>query len=212
MTALTEIKGTGAPFHRALAGRGITELEQLAGADFHELLALHGVGLKGLNRLNDALSERGLDAMNGVVAPKSSSTRTKADLKTKPTGQSPGDWIESLPWPRRVEQGRALLEIFHEATGVEPVMWGPSIVGYGHLHYRHETGREGDTARVGFSPRKAAISLYGLQGDDGAQELLDRLGPHRSGAGCIYVTRLDAVDQDVLRELIVCGWESDPAG
>jgi hypothetical protein len=91
-------------------------------------------------------------------------------------------------------------------------MWGPSIVGYGHLRYRYETGREGDTARVGFSPRKAAISLYGLQGDDGAQDLLDRLGPHRRGAGCVYVTRLDAVDQDVLRELIVRGWESDPAG
>ncbi|MBD2761926.1 DUF1801 domain-containing protein [Kocuria sp. cx-116] len=211
MTALTEIKGTGAPLHRALAERGITELEQLAGADFQELLALHGVGLKGLNRFNDALGEQGLEPMSGVVAPKSSTTTTKADVKTKPSEQSAEDWIESLPWPRRVEQGRALLEIFHEATGVEPVMWGPSIVGYGHLHYRHETGREGDTARVGFSPRKAAISLYGLQGDDVARELLDRLGPHRRGAGCIYVTALDAVDQDVLRELIVRGWESTRA-
>ncbi|WP_345311784.1 DUF1801 domain-containing protein [Kocuria gwangalliensis] len=211
MTALTEIKGTGAPLRRALAERGITELEELAGADFHELLALHGVGLKGLNRLNDALGERGLEAMSGVVAPEFTTTTTEADLKTKPTGQSPKDWIESLPWPRRVEQGRALLEIFHEATGVEPVMWGPSIVGYGHLHYRHETGREGDTARMGFAPRKAAISLYGLQDGDGAQDLLDHLGPHRRGTGCVYLTRLDAVDQDVLRELIVRGWESAQA-
>lgn len=211
MTALTEIKGTGAPLHRALAERGITDLEQLAGADFQELPALHGVGLKGLNRLNHALGERGLEPMRGVVAPEPATRTTTAEVKTKPTGQSPAEWIESLPWPRRVEQGRQLLAIFGEVTGVEPVMWGESIVGYGTFHYRYETGREGDTARVAFSPRKAAVSLYGLQGADGAQDLLDRLGPHRRGASCVYVTKLEQIDHDVLRALIGRGWAAESA-
>ena len=211
MTALTEIKGTGAPLRRALAERGITELEQLAGADFQELLALHGVGLKGLNRLNDALGERGLEPMSGVVAPRPTARTIAADVKTKPTGQSPQEWIDSLPWPRRVAQGRQLLEIFQEVTGAEPVMWGESIVGYGTFHYRYETGREGDTARVAFSPRKAAISLYGLQSGHGAQELLDRLGPHKRSVSCVYVTTLDQIDHNVLRELIARGWASESA-
>lgn len=211
MTALTEIKGTGAPLHRALAAQGITELEQLAGADFQELLALHGVGLKGLNRLNDALGEKGLEPMSGVVEPKPATRTIQADVKTKPSEQSAEEWIESLPWPRRVEQGKELLKIFREVTGAEPVMWGESIVGFGHYHYRYETGREGDTAQVAFSPRKAAISLYGLQSGDGAQELLDRLGPHKRSVSCVYVTKLDQVDHDVLRELIARGWVADSA-
>lgn len=209
MTALTEIKGTGAPLHRALAEQGITELEQLAGADFQKLLALHGVGLKGLNRINDALGEKGLEPMSGVVAPKATTRTIQADVKTKPSERSPEEWIESLPWPRRVEQGKELLEIFREVTGAEPVMWGESIVGYGHFHYRYETGREGDTAQVAFSPRKAAISLYGLQSGDGAEGLLDRLGPHKRSVSCVYVTKLDQVDHDVLRELIARAWVSD---
>lgn len=211
MTAVTEIKGTGAPLHRALAEQGITEVEQLAGADFRALLALHGVGLKGLGRLNAALVERGLEPMSGVVEPRPTASTYRADTKTKPTERSPEEWIDSLPWPRRVAQGRELLEIFREVTGAQPVMWGPSIVGYGHFHYRYESGREGDTARVGFSPRKAAISLYGLQSGEGTAELLNRLGPHRRGVGCVYVTKLEQVDHSVLRELIARGWVADAA-
>lgn len=135
----------------------------------------------------------------------------RADLKTTPRDDSPQQWIDSLPWPRRVAQGRELLRTFHKVTGAEPVMWGDSMVGYGDLHYRYDTGREGHVARVAFSPRKAAISLYGLQRGRDAHELLDRLGPHRRGVGCVYVTRLGALDQYVLRELVLRGWESDAA-
>jgi hypothetical protein len=88
-------------------------------------------------------------------------------------------------------------------TGEPPVLWGTSIVGFGTYHYRYESGREGDSALVGFSPRKGNLVLY-LSGGfaDRHQKLLDELGPHKTGKGCLYLKRLEAVDQALLRELI----------
>ena len=81
-------------------------------------------------------------------------------------------------------------------------MWGPSMIGFGAVHYRYATGREGDMFAVGLSPRKAALTVYLGEGFDGREELLTRLGPHTTGRACLYLKRLDAVDLDVLRELI----------
>lgn len=89
-----------------------------------------------------------------------------------------------------------------EATGDTATMWGSSIVGFGSKHYRYDSGREGDWMIVGFSPRKAQLSLYGLKDAEGASALLEQLGPHSAGAGCVYVKRLDAIDEGVLRALI----------
>lgn len=119
---------------------------------------------------------------------------------------SPRRWIEGLPTARRVDEGLRLLQIFGEVTGEEATMWGPSIVGYGHHHYVYDSGREGDTCRVGFSPRASAISLYGLLGVPGGEQLLERLGPHRAGKGCLYVTSLRRVDEHVLAELVGAAW------
>lgn len=85
-------------------------------------------------------------------------------------------------------------------------MWGPSIVGFGRYHYRYATGREGEAPAVGFSPRKSSLSLYGLTYGPESLELLGRLGKHRTGAGCLYVNKLDDVDVAVLEDLIRRGY------
>src|SRR5690606_39770254 len=92
--------------------------------------------------------------------------------------------------------------IFEETTGYEAKMWGPSIIGFGKYHYVYETGHEGDAPLVGFSPRKAKISLYIKTGDPEIDGLLDSLGKHTSGKACVYVNKLDDIDIDVLKEMI----------
>lgn len=130
---------------------------------------------------------------------------------TEPTEVPPRDWIESLPWPRRVTEGRELLALFTAETGTEPVMWGPSIVGYGTAHYRYDSGREGDWMRVGFSPRKAAISLYGLQYYGSNADRIVELGKVRLGAGCVYVNKLADIDLAALRGLVAHAWSESLA-
>lgn len=132
------------------------------------------------------------------------------DLRTHPTDISPEDFVAGLSPQRRVDDGRTLLELFGAVTGEPAVMWGPSMIGYGAFHYRYATGREGDTFRLGFSPRKAAVSLYGLQGHPRSEELLGRLGKHRTGASCVYVNKLADIDPDVLRELVSHAWACEP--
>ena len=122
---------------------------------------------------------------------------------TAPTDEDPQDYLAALDSERRREEGRALLELFRDATGAEPVMWGPSMVGYGTMHYRSPSGAtEGHWMRVGFSPRKAKLSLYGLQGHPRSEELLERLGRHTLGVGCVYALRLEHLDVGVLTELV----------
>lgn len=130
----------------------------------------------------------------------------------RPGPLSPREWIEGLPTARRVEDGLRLLKTFGDVTGEVAAMWGPSIVGYGHSHYIYDSGREGDTCRVGFSPRASALSLYGLLGIPGEEQFLERLGPHKVGKGCLYVTRLARVDEQVLREMIAAGWAHSSEG
>lgn len=122
--------------------------------------------------------------------------------KTKPTDTDVIAFLSGVEPAVRREDGLALLDIFREATGVEPKMWGPSIVGFGTHHYVYASGREGDTAAAGFSPRKAQISLYLLPGVDHYEDDLRRLGKHTTGKGCIYVKRLSDIDLDVLREMV----------
>lgn len=126
--------------------------------------------------------------------------------KTRPTDDPVLEFLQAVEPARRRAQGLELLEIFSQETGAEPRLWGPSIVGFGHLRYTYPTGHSGEMARVGFSPRKAALTLYGLTLYGSNADLLERLGKHRVGKGCLYVTRLEDVDLDVLRQLIRRGW------
>lgn len=126
--------------------------------------------------------------------------------KTKPTGASVEAFFSTITPDRRRDEARRVCKLMTELTGEQPVMWGNAIVGFGHRHYRYASGREGDTCRVGFSARKAATVLYLSCDLDQYQSILDRLGQHERGVGCLYINRLDAVDGDVLRELIRTAW------
>ena len=123
--------------------------------------------------------------------------------KTLQTGADAEAFIAAVPNDARREDARTLCGLLADWTGEPPFMWGRSIVGFGSYRYRYESGREGTAALVGFSPRKANLVVYLVGGiGDRYPELLERLGPHRTGKGCLYVKRLDDVDRDVLRELV----------
>ncbi len=119
---------------------------------------------------------------------------------------SPGEFIESVEPPARREEARQLLALFADATGADSFMLGPTIVGFGLYTYRYPTGHGGQTCRVGFSPRKGAISLYGIKDVPGLADALDGLGPHTEGAGCVYVKRLSQIDLGVLRTLVAASF------
>ena len=125
-----------------------------------------------------------------------------AENKTQKTGASVGEFLASVENKRRREDGFTVLKIMQEITGLEPEMWGPSIIGFGSYHYKYESGREGDIFLTGFSPRKQSMSLYIMDGFDGCEDLLSKLGKHRKGASCLYINKLADVNMDVLSELV----------
>lgn len=131
-----------------------------------------------------------------------------AEPKTKPTDASVPDFLDSAATPRRREEGHSLARIFAEVTGADPVMWGPSIVGYGSFLYVSPTNprTRGTWFKTGFSPRKAQLTFYGLKDLPAADAVLPRLGTYTVGAGCIYAKKLEDLDPDVLRELIAIAW------
>ena len=130
-----------------------------------------------------------------------------AENKTQKTGASVDEFLASVENRTRREDGFRLLQMMQEVTGLEPEMWGPSMVGFGDYHYRYESGREGDIFLTGFSPRKQSLSLYIMAGFDAYEGLLSRLGKHRMGASCLYINKLADVDMDVLRELVLQSFE-----
>ena len=136
-----------------------------------------------------------------------------AENKTQPTDANVEEFLESATPDRRREDGLALAEIFRDVTGDEPVLWGPSIVGYGSYRYESPSDpkRFGDWPKTGFSPRKSALTIYGLKDTAEGAALLPQLGKYTEGAGCIYVKRLDEVDPDVLRKLIAIAWSRGDA-
>ncbi|RJT85248.1 DUF1801 domain-containing protein [Cryobacterium melibiosiphilum] len=127
-----------------------------------------------------------------------------AENKTQPTDVSVADFLEAATPARRRADGLALAEIFHDVTGEDPVLWGPSIVGYGIFHYVSPANprTQGDWMKTGFSPRKAQLSIYGLKDTPEGAALLPQLGTFTEGAGCVYVRKLDDIDLEVLRRLI----------
>jgi Domain of unknown function (DU1801) len=120
--------------------------------------------------------------------------------RTVPTGASVGDFLAAVPDPRRRADAQTACALMAEATGLAPAMWGDSIIGFGTYHYRYASGQEGDWPPVALSPRKTALTIYAIAGFD--EDLLARLGPHRTGRSCLYVRRLADVDADVLRALV----------
>jgi hypothetical protein len=127
-----------------------------------------------------------------------------AESKTKPTKVNVDEFLQAVTSAKRRADGMRLAEIFGEVTGEQPVMWGPSIVGYGTYHYISAANprTRGDWPKTGFSPRKAQLSMYGLKDLPEGAALLPELGKYTEGAGCVYVKKLEDIDEQVLRRLI----------
>lgn len=122
--------------------------------------------------------------------------------KTKETDSSVIEFIENVDNPKKREDAYELLNVFTETTGFEAKMWGPSIIGFGSYHYKYESGHEGDAPLVGFSPRKAKISLYFSLEENQREELLRSFGKHTAGKGCVYINKVADIELDVLKEFI----------
>lgn len=125
-----------------------------------------------------------------------------ADNKTTPNDQNVEQFLNAIEDERKREDSFKLLELMKQVTGLEPKMWGSSIVGFGSYHYKYASGREGDAILAGFSPRKQNLTLYNMGGFDRLDDLLGQLGKHTTGKGCLYIKRLDDVDLATLKTLI----------
>jgi len=127
-----------------------------------------------------------------------------AELKTKKNDVNVLEFISSFAdTEQKRKDSFELLKLMQEFTGYEPKMWGGSIIGFGQYHYKSERSRqEGDWPLVGFSPRKAAISLYVYSGSAGQEDLLKELGKFKMGKGCIYVKKLSDINQQTLKKII----------
>lgn len=125
-----------------------------------------------------------------------------SDNKTQPTEVSVDEFLDGIPNEEKRRNCQHLRTLMESATGHQARMWGPSIVGFGQVHYRYESGREGDMPAVGFAPRSAAITLYITGGFDSVGQILDRLGTFKTGKGCLYLKRLSDVDESALIDLI----------
>jgi len=126
-----------------------------------------------------------------------------AEIKTKPTSASVEDFINTIKDEQKRKDSFVLLEMMKKATREEPVLWGSSVIGFGSKRYKSPTsGREVDWLRIGFSPRKANLSLYisvGIKEHDAA---LKKLGKHKTGVGCLYINKLEDIDIKVLKGMI----------
>lgn len=125
-----------------------------------------------------------------------------AELKTVKNDQPVDLFLQKVEDPNKRQDSYTILEMMENITGEKAKMWGDSLVGFGDIHYKYSTGREGDWMLTAFSPRKQNLTLYIMSGFDRHADLLARLGKYKTGKGCLYINRLSDVDQNVLRELI----------
>jgi hypothetical protein len=127
-----------------------------------------------------------------------------AEIKTKQHDADVHEFINTFAdSDQKRKDGLEILKLMQDFTGYEPKMWGPTMIGFGSYHYKSEkSSQEGDWPLVGFSPRKAAISLYVYSGCAGQEELLKELGKFKMGKGCIYVKKLSDINQDTLKQLM----------
>ncbi|WP_298467254.1 DUF1801 domain-containing protein [uncultured Erythrobacter sp.] len=137
-----------------------------------------------------------------------------AEAKTQQTDASVEEFIAAVEPESKREDAKVLDALFRKVTGEVPRMWGPTIIGYGSYHYKYESGREGDSTRSGFSPRKAKHSLYlmGRYCDEATGKkvdaLLEKMGKHKTGASCVYVNKLADIDLTVLEEIVGICWDA----
>jgi len=132
-----------------------------------------------------------------------------AELKTNKTEINVEDFLENVQDPIRKADGKTILGLMKKVTGNPPKMWGTTIIGFGDVHLKYESGRELDWFRVGFSPRKQNMTLYVLKGEEEFAPLLSKLGKHTTGKGCLYINNIKDVDITKLEEIIRKSFEMD---
>lgn len=125
-----------------------------------------------------------------------------AENKTKPTSLKAEDFISQVENPQKRSDSLKVMEMMKEITGKEPVMWGSSLIGFDQYHYKYDSGREGDSLMVGFSPRKQALTIYIMPGFERFDDLMQKLGKYKTGKACLYIKKLEDIDLSILRELI----------
>ncbi len=125
-----------------------------------------------------------------------------AENKTQATAASVADFIAAVPNATRRADAETLCAMMARLSGAPAKMWGPSIIGFGRYRYQYESGHKGEMCRIGFSPRKAELVLYILDAHTDQSEMLDRLGKHRTGKGCLYIRKLADIDMAVLERLV----------
>ena len=126
-----------------------------------------------------------------------------AENKLQETTGNVSKFVEEIEDEKKRQDAYLLIQLFSEETGYEPKLWGANIIGFGRYHYKYASGHEGDAAPIGFSPRKAQISIYLSQPEDEIrEEKLSRLGKHKMGKGCLYIKKVSDIDPAVLKELV----------
>jgi hypothetical protein len=136
---------------------------------------------------------------------KKSKSSAKATAKTVQTPVSPKTFIKSVDNETRKQDAAFLLTWFTDLTGLKPVMWGPSIIGYGRYYYKYDSGHEGESLITGFSPRKGSLVFYIMPGYRDLSEPLSRLGKHKLGRACLYINKLSDINLEVLAEIVKAG-------
>ena len=122
--------------------------------------------------------------------------------KTRRTGNSVREFLATVDNEKRRKDCQVVMQLMREVTGKRAAMWGPGIIGFGSYHYKYDSGREGDMPLTGVSPRKQNLSIYIMAGFDRYEGLMKKLGRHKTGKSCLYISNLDDVDLNVLRRLI----------
>lgn len=126
-----------------------------------------------------------------------------AKNKTTESSSSVNEFINAVKEDTKRKDSLSLIELLKKQTGLEPKMWGPSIIGFGSYHYKYDSGHEGDSPLVSFSPRASAITLYLSGHFEKREELLEMLGKHKTDKGCIYFKSLDSINMRTLEEMII---------
>jgi len=126
-----------------------------------------------------------------------------AENKTKATKQSPTAFINSIEDTQQRADAKKVAAMMRKATGARATMWGSSMVGFGHYHYKYASGKDGDFMLTGFAPRKQALTIYIMTGFDGFKSLMEKLGKYKTGKSCLYIKRLTDIDAKILERLIV---------
>lgn len=131
----------------------------------------------------------------------------KGEAKTKPTEVTIDNFFNSIEDETKRADSFTLAELMQKVTKEKPVMWGPAIVGFGSYHYKYDSGHEGDSCIIGFSPRKTSLTLYIGKDFEGFDELMPKLGKHKMSGGCLHIKKLSDVDMKILKEVITASYK-----